>query len=573
MVAQRTYGSATLRDGFWRITCEPHVAMVLKRVCQGIAKHQARELLLSHTPEHCRDLRWFCDRYPLEISPATALAEGVRQHTDRILLLNDMLAGHIPPPAIPLAIPPRAYQGPGAGVARASGSLLLGDDLGLGKTATAIAAIADPAHLPALVVAPAHLADQWAREVARFAPHLQVFLTPGTKPQPLPTFLGSGPDVIVTTYHRLFGWKEVVGAYCRSVVYDEVQELRRDDSAKYSAATFLAEQSGIGMRLGLSATPIYNYGAEFFWVMSALAPGRLGSRDEFLREWCHGVGGDKARIREPEAFGAWLKDQGLYLRRTRREVGRELPPLTTLVQEIDCDGTALEAVGDEVKALAQVLLGTGSTPKERFAAAGNLDWRLRQATGIAKAPQVAAFVNMLIENGEPVILLGWHQAVYDIWVDRLTAAGRKVVRYTGEESATQKAQALEAWKDGSADVFILSLRAGAGLDGLQHRERGVVVFGELDWSPAVHRQCIGRRHRDGINGPVLAYFLVANEGSDPVVAEVLQLKQAQLDGFLNLGADDVVDQRQGDGSHIIRLAEEILRRRGESVPVRDKACA
>lgn len=38
-----------------------------------------------------------------------------------------------------------------------------------------------------------------------------------------------------------------------------------------------------------------------------------------------------------------------------------------------------------------------------------------------------------------------------------------------------------------------------------------------------------------------------------MVAEVLQLKQAQLDGFLNLGAGDVLEQRQGDGSHIMRL--------------------
>src|SRR5579884_3848269 len=42
----------------------------------------------------------------------------------------------------------------------------------------------------------------------------------------------------------------------------------------------------------------------------------------------------------------------------------------------------------------------------------------------------------------------------------------------------------------------MSLRSGAGLDGLQE-DCTVGVFGELDWSPEQHRQCIGRLDRDG----------------------------------------------------------------------------
>ena len=73
----------------------------------------------------------------------------------------------------------------------------------------------------------------------------------------------------------------------------------------------------------------------------------------------------------------------------------------------------------------------------------------------------------------------------------------------------------------------MSLRSGAGVDGLQKHAR-VGVFGELDWSPQVHEQCIGRLRRDGMgDDPALAYFLVSTEGSDPAIAEVLNVKRQQ----------------------------------------------
>ncbi|WP_189654688.1 GIY-YIG nuclease family protein [Paracoccus mutanolyticus] len=40
---------------------------------------------------------------------------------------------------------------------------------------------------------------------------------------------------------------------------------------------------------------------------------------------------------------------------------------------------------------------------------------VRQETGVAKARSVAAYVRTLVEAGEPVLLGGWHRAVYDIW--------------------------------------------------------------------------------------------------------------------------------------------------------------
>jgi superfamily II DNA/RNA helicase len=122
------------------------------------------------------------------------------------------------------------------------------------------------------------------------------------------------------------------------------------------------------------------------------------------------------------------------------------------------------------------------------------------------------------------VLFGWHRAVYDVWLDKV--AEFKPVLYTGSESANQKGAALDAFKNGDSRVLIMSLRSGSGVDSLQMVFK-VAVFGELDWSPQVHEQGIGRLRRDGIGEPPVAYFLVFEEGSDPAIAEVLQVKRQQ----------------------------------------------
>src|SRR3546814_3341196 len=70
------------------------------------------------------------------------------------------------------------------------------------------------------------------------------------------------------------------------------------------------------------------------------------------------------------------------------------------------------------------------------------------------------------------------------------------------------------------------------MDGLENVCR-VAVCGGLDWSPGVHEQCIGRVHRDGQQDPVMAYFLVSEEGSDPVVSGVLGIKREQIESVRN----------------------------------------
>ncbi len=574
-----TYGTVRLQSSgsreVWVIECEPQVRMRLKRVFSRIEQRTRGELELANTIENCRELQWFLDRYPMDVDPVGLLVRRAEDHKAQSARIRAVIDGKYTPPEFDLAIPLRDYQKVPPTIVLEHGALLLADPLGLGKTAQGLAMFVDPRTLPALVVTMTHLTGQWERELKKFAPQLRTHVIRTGRPYSIEGFMARRrklslavsepeqtsifsqfPDVLIVNYHKLAGWRDTLAGVVNAVIFDECQELRHDTSARYGAAAHI--RSGAKFCIGLTATPIYNYGSEMFNVMDIIKPDCLGDRNEFVREWCtQSYGQRQAKVTDPRAFGSYLRDAGLMLRRTRADVGRELPPVIRQTIEVEADTEALWRVENAATELARIILERGEQYRgQKMQASEELSNLVRQATGIAKAPFVADFVRFLVESSdEPVLLAGWHRAVYDIWRERLNDLNP--VMYTGSESPTQKEAAVQKFLAGESKVMLISLRSGAGLDGLQKACRTIVV-GELDWSPGVHRQLIGRLHRDdGHEDGVNVYFLVANHGSDPIVVDVLGLKQEQQQGIEDPNAALVEEQQDDD--RIQRLARLYLR--------------
>ncbi len=553
----RTYGTLCLNKDRWVIQGEPHVRLRMKRIFAKVDK-EGDKTLLSDTTENRRDLMWFLDRYPLEISKQdlSRLKTGTRQFKEKILTLEKILSGDYDKRDHGMIIPPRDYQIQAAELWLKNGFLVLGDEVGVGKTLVGIYALSRPETRPGLIVTLTHLTHQWRNEFNKFAPNITTHILKSTIPYELKdrkTRLK--PDVLICNYHKLYGWADTLAGEMKSIVFDECQELRRGDSAKYTGAVQIARRCKYS--LGASATPIYNAGDEMWNVVNVLKEDALGSKPEFEREWC----GYKGRVNDPKAFGSFLREQGIMLRRTRADVKRELPPITHVPYEIDCDEAALDNVRGSASALAKLILSEAPSQQgTQFTAAGKFDVIMRQATGIAKAPYVAEFVKMLIESGERVVLFGWHRAVYDIWQEQLKDL--KPAMYTGEESAQQKEESKRRFVEKETPVIIISLRAGAGLDGLQFVCR-TGVFGELDYSPGVLHQCAGRIFRDGQSDPVTMYYLNSTEGTDPLMVDILGIKKQQLDGISDPNRD-IIEKISSTTEHVRKLAAQYLMKIGET---------
>lgn len=534
--AQKTYGQLgwgkTRFYGrpVWGIKAEPHVHMRIKRILPRVDVDSTGVIYVQDTPEVARDIEWLVERFPLRMTPEVAerLRERAAEHRRTQDAVTRILDGYSPPTGWrEPARPARPYQQQAADIVHAKGWLLLGDDVGLGKSTSGLLVLRNPEALPAVVVCPTHLPHQWLGELKKVLPWLTGHVVKTGKHYDVAARCGGRmPDVLILSYSKLAKWAPFLAGWAKTVIYDEIQDLRHGEMTEKGRGAKMLSRA-CRFRMGLSATPIHGYGHEIHTVIDMLEEDALGTRDEFVREWGgaqHGRAGDQYEVADPRSLGTYLRDQGMMLLRTRKDVGREIPEPIRITQPVEADTAKIDAVVSDVMDMARLLLDANSDNHERFVAAGEIDWRLRQATGIAKAPFVAEFVKLLLEREEKIVLWGWHRDVYDIWLHRLRRF--RPVLYTGSESPTAKQRNAQEFTEGDARVLIMSLRSGSGLNGLQN-VASVGVFGELDWSPAVHEQCIGRLWRDGQEAAVTAFYMLSEDGSDPFIADVLGIKDGQ----------------------------------------------
>ncbi len=541
------------RSRCWTIKGEPCVTEMAARLFPGSQRRRG-EARFTANRRIIGDVNWLMLRYPLEIAPRdralweSALGQA-REHA-RLRAQAEKLPQRSTPPEGTFTGELREFQKEGLSFLLANPRTLLADEMGLGKTVQALACLAATGEFPALIVVPPHLLRNWQAEAARFlridGKPPRVCVLTGLKPYQPPE-----ADIYIIHYLLLRGWKQALPQMgFRTVIFDEIQELRHGGTEKYSAASLLAEECE--RVIGLSGTPIYNKGSEIWNVVNILDFHCLGDWESFTRAWCDGYGNHL--VRDPALLGDHLRREGLILRRTKQEVLTELPPKRRLVQEIDADDKVYRELMRPVIEMLGSLRALHPEARERAVLEEQVGRGERQATGVAKAPFVAAFVRALLDNGEKVLLFAHHHAVMDVYKKELTSYHPAFL--TGRETTKQKDDAVARFMEGKTNLCVISLRAASGLN-LQRAS--CVVFGELDWSPAVHSQAEDRAHRMGQKDSILCYYLVAPQGSDRDMQDALGLKVSQfvaLMGDKTPESSSVQDAQQAAKAHIEKMLEQ-----------------
>ena len=551
----------------WEIKARPDVMIRIKKALPRTETRRAGGVLLSDTPENAREITWLLDRWPLELSDEDRayLGRQTGEHFDQREVVTKILAGQRQSddwqePADHVD----EYQYQAAALAMASGGVVITDELAMGKTYTSLLMLRNPAALPALIVVEAHLQRQWQKALATLLPWLHSHILRSATvydPSKKREMKGHYPDVLISTYYKLHGWAEHLAGEINTLICDECQELRRFESRKTKAAGQISD--GAKFRMGLSGTPVFNYGGEIYNILDVIRPGCLGEREEFAREWGVAKGdkidtkfeGGKLKVKA-RALGEYLHAEGFVLHRTWEEVGRERPGTALKIPyEIEADSDVVDEATRDARALAELILSRGASQQEVFEAERVMDNKIRKATGIAKAPYVADYVRMLLESEEKVVVWAWHRAVYAILNEALEEF--KPVMYTGSETKTKKEKSEDAFVEGDSRILLMSLRSGAGLDSLQ-KACNVGVFAELDWAPPVHDQCLGRLPRPGQKKPVVGYYLITEQGSDPGMVELLDLKRMQSEPIRNPKAALFEPAEHDPSDRVKRLAESVL---------------
>lgn len=430
------------------------------------------------------------------------------------------------------------FQSCGVSFALDRQSCLVGDQPGLGKTATAIVFSNEVRAKSVLVVCPANIRLQWARMIREWSTMDRGYIVypvmgshTGVHPRANWTIisydLARSPRFLETLRKRHYD----------VLILDEAHYLKTP-SAQRTRAVFGHERRGHEKVAGLAdvsdrivaltGTPLPNRPRECYTLAHHLCPDSIDWMSEraFTERFNPSNRWREATGRLPE-LQARLR-ANFMVRRMKRDVMSQLPGVRYEILH-------MEETLEMKKALeAERLLDIDPESLEGLdaEALGHVSV-VRRMMGLALAPLVAEYVSMVLDGGEEkVFLVGWHIEVLDILQEALKKWG--VVRVDGRTSAFRRQKNVDDFiSKKEARVFLGNIQSvGIGVDGLQ-RVCSRVVFAECDWTPGNNQQAVDRLDRPGQQESVLAEFCVAKGSfSERVIGTALR-KLKNIDAALD----------------------------------------
>lgn len=435
---------------------------------------------------------------------------------------------------------------------KTKGNCLLADEMGLGKTIQTLAFMSK--HIdsfPAIVIAPLVTLRNWESEIKKFLQlEARDGLFEGQMSEPRTLVIRSGKltglpnaDFYIINYDLIKKQVDnLIKLNPRALVLDEIQNLRSMATYKFKAIDELAKTPSIRYRIGLSGTPIYNRGSEVWGMVDIIQKGYLGSYRDFLKTYCTGWG-DKYYVEaEKQQMLSKVLRKTILLRRKKKDVLKDLPDKVRYQQVIQIDEAYYEeeikkifAKVEEAKAAVNSMqFGTKEQKTKIFELNAQSRSSLQQErmiAGISKAPYIVSYVKELLENieDEKIVIFVHHIKVHEIIMNGLYEF--HPVRIKGGMSDKERFGAISQFQtDPKTRVIVCGIRAGNV--GINLTAGTYVIFGELDWSPAVHKQAEDRLHRIGQKKIVIAHYLIGEGTTDERIANILTDKALEIDAVM-----------------------------------------
>ncbi len=415
---------------------------------------------------------------------------------------------------------------------------ILADEMGLGKTVQLLSLLAETLPRggdPALVICPASLVGNWERECRRFVPEFRVAAPHGSDREEVWNHLGDY-DLIVTSYAAARrDAARIRKLSFHYLILDEAQHIKNPGTANAQSCKSIRAAH----RLVLTGTPLENSSEDLWSIFDFLHPGMLGTFQAFRRYY-----GDIRENRDLQEDLA-ARVSPFMLRRTKAQVGQELPPKQerTVFCEMDTAQRELyESVRQNgLKLLSGLSAGdTGNTEifttllrlRQICCHPGLLPDQAGDAVPAAKFELLQELVMEHIDSGHKMLIFSQFTSLLGLIVAWLDEAG---IPYEYLDGATRNRQKhVDHFNnDPAVPLFLLSLKAGG--TGLNLTSADTVVICDPWWNPAVELQAADRTHRIGQTRPVTTMKLLVRHSIEEKILALQEQKQEVFDHVIDSG--------------------------------------
>ncbi|MDE1811384.1 MAG: DEAD/DEAH box helicase [Thaumarchaeota archaeon] len=524
----------------WKLTGPRAVSMVARVIPHAWYGNGPEEAIVPDTIQNVEKIKWIMDRYPLEIRSKSIWHRKVRKVIvpQKKWTRIEKLRKASPGPQFRGNL--LDFQREGLDfLLKSYGNALLADEMGLGKTVQTLAYLAtEKKTFPVLIVAPLVTLNNWQRETQKFLKKRSRNGKISDNEYPSSVLIRTGKaqelgkyDVYIINYDLLHKRiDDLAKLNIKTVVCDEVQHLRSKTTKKYTAVKKLAALESVKYRVGLSGTPIYNRGSEIWPIVDILRPGLLGTFEEFCEYFCYVNEKGKAIVLENKraSLGEELRKH-VMLRRKKSDVLKELKDKVRYKELIDSDINYYQAELGKIWERLEAEQKNATSAFDKFSSYKRAIQSERQAAGVAKVPHVIEFVKNIMEIEESVVVFCHHKAIHELLHRSLSEYSPASI--IGGQSDKERQEGIDRFQNGETKLIIAGLRAGNV--GINLSRARYVIFAELDWSPAIHRQAEDRLHRIGQKNTVFAYYLMGNGTLDDHVANVLVDKSYEIDAIMD----------------------------------------
>lgn len=406
------------------------------------------------------------------------------------------------------------------------------NDMGLGKTPTAIACI-NTIPLDTLVIVPPFLALNWLKELRAFLVDQVEIKILSAKSEPkdffakiviLPDSIAHRPEVKRRLLKRAFKW----------CILDETHRFKTHDSQRTLA--ILGGLKGTHHHTGLvstaervialSGTPMPNRPIELFPMLSSLAPETIdfANRFEYAQKYCGAFkdfyGWNFSGASNLDELNARLK--AFMIRFEKADVLKELPAKVRTVhylgegfsgfEDASLEGFDMDEFIGALERGDPSLLGKFATYRRKIA--------------VKKAPVIVEHI-LDLELKTPVIIFAIHKEAIELLNEGLTKAGKKVGVITGETPMVERDSLVRQFQIGSLDFIIGNIQAmGVGVTLTRSHH---VFFAEFSWVPGECFQAEDRAHRIGQSKTVFITYFVAPNTLDEHVLKMVLKKSKTID--------------------------------------------
>ena len=269
--SKKYHGTLKKKENNWIIEAEPQAMNLFRRLFDATRDDEKGIATIPCTKRYTSELNWFMMCYPLKIISFNEWDKEINT-SRKLILRQQILNTKFTIEKAPMEFKGKlmGFQEGGLAFLYHNKRCLLADEMGLGKTVEALAYISKNNKYPVLVVVPPHILYQWNSEIKKFLGNeIKTNIINGLTPYTLPDC-----NIYLIHYLLLRGWFQDLSAFeFDTIIFDEVQELRHSTSHKYRSVRKLVESAK--NILGLSGTPIYNYGFEIFNVLNIIDEGCL----------------------------------------------------------------------------------------------------------------------------------------------------------------------------------------------------------------------------------------------------------------------------------------------------------